>query len=268
MVDLNEVLEPGDLRDKLGNYGITTVEQLADVWNTTQKKYDSSIRVPQPDASIDEVSAYYKKIGVPDSSSGYQLAAEVADTPVGKVFDALRDIAHKEGIPGKTWDAMAQKAQEANQQVVKSQQDHFAAVKESFQQMAKEQLGTGYDQAVVKAQDIVAKIAGEDSEVQQVLDSVGLTHHPELLKLFSTVSEITEPTSTPETVGGSAMNKDPVSEAREIAHNMRQLALSDEYRVKNNPGHKLAMEKFMTMSEKLANLGYAGCTDPALSADS
>lgn len=105
--------EQASLRDWLKSAGIKDLDGLAKVARDNQRALRESgrIKVPGEGASAEEVSAYRKALGVPESAAGYEFAAPVGEDgqPIelnNGTLTRIAEFAHKHGLPKGPMEAL------------------------------------------------------------------------------------------------------------------------------------------------------------------
>lgn len=127
--------EQASLRDWLKANKVKDIESLARIGRDNQRALRESgrVKVPGEGASAEEVSAYRKALGVPDSAAGYEFAAPVGED--GKPIELndgtltrIAEFAHKHGLPKGPMEALvADYVQGELDDLAASQRDQDAA---------------------------------------------------------------------------------------------------------------------------------------------
>lgn len=117
--------------DKMRDYAqrFKSVEDVLSGAMKLREEISSRIKLPGKDAKPEEIAAFKKQIGAPDTPDGYEVKAPDGyslDGPVGLVVDMSRDLAHKNHIPAGAFqdfaDGMIKIDQEVQQKVTESVQ--------------------------------------------------------------------------------------------------------------------------------------------------
>lgn len=127
--------EQTSLRDWLKAAKIKDLEGLAKVARDNQRALRESgrIKVPGEGASAEEISAYRKALGVPESAAGYEFSAPVGEDgqPIelnNGTLTRIAEFAHKHGLPKGPMEALvADYVQGELDDLASSQRDQDAA---------------------------------------------------------------------------------------------------------------------------------------------
>lgn len=105
--------EQASLRDWLKSAGIKDMDGLAKVARDNQRALRESgrVKVPGEGASAEEITAYRKAIGVPESAAGYEFSAPVGEDgqPIelnGGTLTRIAEFAHKHSLPKGPMEAL------------------------------------------------------------------------------------------------------------------------------------------------------------------
>jgi hypothetical protein len=175
---------PPELKSEKSLERFKDVSEVAKSWIEAQKVISQKgVIVPGEKATPEEVAAFHKAIGRPDTPDGYQLKAP--ELPEGMTYDENRTkvfaaVAHKEGVSAKAlsalhgaWNDMARAEYDANVKAVQEIQGKTTA------EMKKE-WGKDFDANLAKADEAIERVFG--SEFKQMLKDTGLSNHPAVIK--------------------------------------------------------------------------------------
>lgn len=196
--------EPGDWRDAIKDpearklaEDSTDPEHLAKRALDMRKKLANAIVKPGKDAPEEEVAAYRKALGVPDSPDKYEWpdlpeGQEVTDE-VKASREAWAQRFHELNVPA---DTAKQLAEQINEDIAKAQQAQVEADKQFAEQQAealRSEWGADYDKNKTfanRAASTLAERAGvnlEDLRHIETKDGRFLMDRADMLKLFATV---------------------------------------------------------------------------------
>jgi hypothetical protein len=259
--ELSELIDNDDMRAKLEGWGITDVGKLAEEYVRNQKDWSTSVRVPSAQASKEDWSKYYEKIGRPESTEGYATPAE--SETARAILESIKGEAHNAGLTKAQWEAVAKAfdgAQSTMDQAQRSAADQWA-------QKAQEKWGEKLGEVVAKGRTVMDKLIQDDPSLKEVLDDSGLANHPSLIEYMARIADLTGPDTAPTSMDGARMGGSK-EEAVKLAQEAREIFASPEMRQKSHPGRQAAMHRFMTIEKSLQKMGYSGgTTDPALTVD-
>ena len=142
-----------------------------------QKSASGNVKIPGEESSPEERSAFYNKIGRPDTPEGY----EITDIPenVGmddETLNELRNDAFKAGVPKVAFETVLKNyLNRMSEQVVQSRVDG--------ERVLKEEVWKGdYDKNIEIAKRYVTEHCSD--EFKQVLEDTGLGNNPVFAKHF------------------------------------------------------------------------------------
>jgi hypothetical protein len=149
-----------------------------------QKQIVEGLKLPEENASEQELNDFYNKLGRPESADKYELPSDL-QVPEGYNLDEVsqnfKSIAHKNGIPQKQAAALFKDFIEVEKQnFIKSQEQ----VKLSFDKAVIEAFGNEYKNDLGSAKK-AAKALG----IADKLDSEGLSANPTVLKVLAKLGE-------------------------------------------------------------------------------
>jgi hypothetical protein len=184
---------PEDIREHKELVNVKDIQTLAknhvNVQALIAKKAEGMVKVPGENASEEEIAAYRKATGVPDSPEAYAYTVP-ADFPKDipfdqKRFDDFRAVAFKAGMNQVTFEAAVN--HEITRQIAEYNALNTAAenlAKQTTEQLKKEH-GTGYDAWLAKAKLAYSKIP----EMVEIAKLTGMGDHPVFLKLAGWIGE-------------------------------------------------------------------------------
>ncbi len=147
-------------------------------------KKANAFNIPTDKSTPEERAAFYKAMGVPESSDKYGLEAP-KDLPEGMAYNPeltkmFSDVAHKLGISTvqlkglhDAWNTAAiAEHKESMESAEKFRVDSIANMKKEW--------GPDYDTNLAKSDAIIVKVFGED--FQKMIKETGLANHPSIIK--------------------------------------------------------------------------------------
>lgn len=165
-----------------------SVEKLADGYISLEKdasrlRNEKGLVVPDENASDEDISAFHKAIGRPDTPEGYEIVKP--DLPEGIPYSEERmskfsEIAHKAGLSKSGFQAIVN----AYNEDVKDQFNAVAKDAKDFQDKStaemKKDWGPDFKNNLAQADAAIGRIFGE--EFKKVLVDTGLNNHPVVIK--------------------------------------------------------------------------------------
>jgi len=161
------------------------------------RKRESQVRVPSKDATNEEKTAYYKAIGVPETSEGYEFKLSEGEESTPEIEATNKQWSkrlHGLAIPTETANQLVQFLQEdfaaAEEEQVKAD---AAYVKESEASLKAEWKGDEYEKNKTFANKAFAEVANRAGINMEELSTIEtksgrfLMDDPRMLKLFSIV---------------------------------------------------------------------------------
>jgi len=235
-----------------------TPKDLAKAYQSLSQKLSSTARAPGDGASDEEWSAFYQKLGRPETPHGYEMPE---GEKAREVLDPLTKAAHAAGLTKKQWGQLHPVAQ---QQLVKdaaADREQVDKARAEWQEGAKRKYGDGLEEKLALAKRSLDTLTSENPDIQQVLSKTGLVDHPAILDMMiergNSMSDDSTPTSAVSDTGGET---DPMKIAQKLRSMMKDDAHTDP-RHKDAEAHK---EEYYRLLEELSNQGYAGVYDERL----
>ena len=146
-----------------------------------QKRIGDLLSPPSPDATPEELTEFYQKMGAPEDIEGYKQAAAEKGIEVGGDFDRLAQVALKRGV---SIDAMTDLLLEVN-----SMEEDSGVVNlkdaETALKVLRGEWGAAFDKNLGLAQKVVTTYGGTDLAV--ALGESGAGNNPAIIKAFATI---------------------------------------------------------------------------------
>lgn len=233
-------------------HGVTKYESMADFAKAKieldKKIGANTVVIPGENASEDVVNDFYKKLGRPEDKTKYQLADIENFTVEDSLKDSFKDVAFKAGLDPKranelytgVFSTLAQK-----EALAKSEKER--SLKESIDKANSALLAEWGAQNVDKnkqAANYALDKFGTD-DVKKLFNDVGLSEHPEIVKMFFKISRTMAEDRLP---SGPGKDTYTISDARNEMQQMRadwKGAFMDD----RHPGHADAVKRYAELSQ-------------------
>jgi hypothetical protein len=220
------------------------LKSMHDTKAALSQRTEGMVRIPGKDATPDEISAYHRAIGVPESPDKYQIQPPT-QLPEGVEFrpEALTqfaEFAHKAGIPNEVANQLiAFQAQVESAEVTRLKSEHDAAVQAQEKQLQQE-WGGQWEQ-----KNMLAKRAA---------DTVGLgADHPALANadIRKAMARVADLISEDKLSGHDKVSGvlSPGNEAKDILSNPDN-PLHKAYHDSTHPNNKHARSVYMQKMEE------------------
>lgn len=188
---------PGELKLDKTLADFKDVGALAKSYVETKKLVGDAVRIPKPDAKPEDVAAFYKKLGVPESPDKYEIALpklpEGAPAWHEPTVQAFRETAHKAGLtPAQVtqligWYATDQLSK--RDQMAAGTSTAAKAELAKAQAALEEEWGPkgspGYERNLGLARASVRHLFGNDPDLAAVFEAEG--NRPALVKGFAKI---------------------------------------------------------------------------------
>ena len=229
----------------------TVFKSLHDTKAALSQRTDGMVKLPTANSSPEEVAAYHRAIGVPETADAYEITPP-AQLPEGVDFapeslQGFKEFAVKHGIPPATANALiafqAQAEGEAISQIREAHQERVQAEQAQLQR----EWGMKYEQNLM-----LAKRAAETFGMKADHPAM---RNPDVLKAMAfAASKISESSLVSgEKLGGMLS---PGSEARDIMANPDN-PLYAAYHTSGHPNHEYAVSTYMLkMKEQVQRDGF------------
>ena len=192
-IDLTSLGDLGQA-ETLGKFsadGKIDVNKVVKSYIELEKMHGNSVKIPGEDASVEEIQAFRKRLGVPDDVTGYEVDLSNAQGVGKTTTEAFLKRAHELGMSkahvkevlgfvGKDMPAMIQALHQAET--------------EKTTNALKEEWGDDFEKNLLDAKrardEIAAGIKGGDSFVKLMNDRPELGNNPVMAKMFFEVSKV------------------------------------------------------------------------------
>jgi len=212
-----------------------------------------TVKIPGTNATDDERSAFYSKLGRPDQADGYTMPTEgmpedfeIDDLRLGK----MRDAAHAVGISEQQFAALLRAdANFASEQMLDYNNNQQLASDENVAKLRAD-FGDAFDQQIALAQRAV-RFSGGD-ELKTFLDQSGMGNSPAMVKAFAKIGLMI---SDDEVVGGGHGQpriNTPEGAKQKIAAKRADKEFNEAYFDDQHPGHQNAIREMNELQTQAA----------------
>lgn len=180
---------PDDLKKTVSRY--KTPEELAKAYKNIQSQMGKSAQIPGKDSSEEEWNSWYKRIGRPDSSDGYELSniERPANLPEDKdgAMQKFAESAHKDGLTKeqtrRAWTRNLEQASALVKAIGEARKNAVEAAETSL----RNELGTEYNPGVQLMKRVVNRFA--DKDAVKALDE-GLGNDSRLIRMLINIGKV------------------------------------------------------------------------------
>lgn len=163
-------------KDVVERCGWKTADDAVKSYREMEIMSSGKVKMPTDKSTPEEVTAFNKQLGCPDSPDGYAIpTVDGAEAFKNEgVEKALADIAHKSGVPKEAFEGIvAGYYEQMVEQLRTGMEDGEAALKQEF--------GDKYDENIKIAQRLCADCS---EEFQELMKTTGLGNNPVMIKEF------------------------------------------------------------------------------------
>lgn len=247
-----EDLLPEDFEDREKVIGqFKDVPSLVNSYRELRKNMDSSVRVPTPESSHEERSAFFQRLGAPESADGYEIEEGTEEWAT-----AAREAAHKAHLTKDQWATLTK----VQKDLVANQGQALEDRLENSLVESKSRYGQEYDQVVEKAKTAMEALSSQNETLSEALGQVDL-RDPSALELFSMVGDMMADGSAPSD-GGTESGES--NNDMDLAMRVRELMKMDAFSNRRAPEHEKVQVEYRQKLEQLVSRGYQGVFDPRL----
>jgi len=161
------------------------------------------VALPGDDATDEDISSFYAKLGRPDAPENYSL--QMPDGGDENLFEWFRGTAHANGLTDKQASEMFNAYQEMAEGRMTEMQDNLRAQGEQAIKDLKKEWGNAYDSQLNAGKKAVAALGYEEQELTAMEEKLGTA---DMLKLFAKIGDrmgedsFEDGNSTGDTFGG------------------------------------------------------------------
>lgn len=237
---------PADLREHKSVTKFKDPGELAKSYVNLEKMLGTRTEVPAEDAPKEQWDAWFKKIGVPDTSDGYDPPA----VPEGIALDenilkATREKFRELGVPKaqakKLMDWYIVKEIERTNTILQER----AEQKEQGMAALEKRWGAAAPRQIALCQRVVAELGGES--VKKVLDETGAGNDPAVVEFLAKVGSMMEEDKLIMPVQVGVSKEQAIAEINKIRaeHGKAKGALRD----KSNPQHASLVKRLSDLHQ-------------------
>jgi len=197
-----------------------------------------AVKMPGKDATPEEVSAFYAKLGRPASPEAYALSDTYKESAV---LQAMRPVAHSAGLTPKQWETL----QEGLSRIEGEQAKSVAASRDATIEELQGEYGAAFDNNIALAQRLIRTYGGE--ETWEKLSTAPIGNDPGFLRMMVQVAKaMAEEELIDSGMAEPGMNKD------DLLREIDTLTSSRAYLKDSDPGHEAAVAR----ASKLFQMAY------------
>jgi len=229
------------------------VPSLAKSYKELQKSLGSSVRVPAPEASNEERSAFFQRLGTPESADEYEDLEGA-----GEWAKKAKAAAHKAHLTRDQWKTLgaiqvaeAVEEEQARDQALLASRDD-----------AQSKYGDQYEATVEKAKKALTALSEKNENLAPSLDGVDLRDIG-ALELFSMVGDMMADGTSPVDGGTSETVSDSGSDI-ELAMRIRELMKMPSFQNRRDPENEKVQYEYREKLTELKSRGYDSVFDPRL----
>ena len=181
--------------DRLARFDDNDFSPVVKSYFDLESSMGSSVNIPGEDATPEQKSAFYGKIGCPEDSKGYELPKlEEGEAYNEELMGSLTQAAFDEGVSKQQFSALAEKylEMEAAGKVAKQEADdtEYERHKEEGDRILHQLMGANYDKNIELSKRAYTEYASPD--LRAILDQdkySSLKNEPEFIKMWVKVAE-------------------------------------------------------------------------------
>ena len=163
-----------------------SVGSLAKGYAELDKSASGKTKIPTDDSTPEEVSAFYRKTGRPDTAEGYTLPTLAEGQEMDKnIFAGWAAVAHESGMSDAQFSGLAKKYVELEAQQREVEVVEFNRYREEADRKLHEDYGADYDKNIELSKRAYTEYANDD--LKALLDTdkfVGLRNEPSFIDMM------------------------------------------------------------------------------------
>lgn len=218
---LPEMLGDDYFNDKAKQEPTKLFEQVKDLKTLTKnyvnsqransKKMEGMVRIPTETSSPEEITAWRKGVGVPNSEEGYELP--IPDDELDKpgftiIANEVRKAALEAGVPSKALQGIWSKVVTAISKQTKDLEDKGLALIKADEDTLRAEMKEKYDSFIRDTDAVLTKIK-TGPEVAKLLDTFQIRNHPVIRKMLAEIAPLI---LEGHTVGGTGGEPKPTAD--------------------------------------------------------
>jgi len=169
--------------------------ELAKGYASLFQKMGTSVQIPNEDTPADEISAFYNKLGRPDTKDGYEIERP-EKLPEGMNYDekfemTMRGIAHEAGITQPQMKTLVKAFNEYQIATFGEYTNELNRTREEGERALKEKWADNYDANLQVAQRALKELVpGEDGEAfVKLIEDSKLGNNPVFVRAFHEIGK-------------------------------------------------------------------------------
>ncbi len=224
------------------------VESLSKSYQELQSRMGNSVRIPQEGSTAEEVRAFYQKMGMPESPSGYKVPEGYEDS-----FKDFQEIAHNANLTQQQFQSMAQMQEKMAEDQHKSLEESRLRIQSKW--------GDNYELSNEVASGAIEALRSNSEVLAKTLSDVDLRDEG-AHELFTAIGELLMDGRSPNQgqEGGGNMAEDDHDTAIRVREIMKSKAFTDI----RDPEHEKLKAEYYAKFSSLIEKGYNGVSDPRL----
>lgn len=228
------------------------VPSLVNSYREIRKNMDSSVRVPTPESSQEERSAFFQRLGTPESIDGYEVEEGTEEWAT-----SAREAAHKAHLTKDQWKTLTA----AQKEVIANQESQWEEKLTASQEESQSQYGDAYQGRVERARTALETLTSKNEKLSDTLGQVDL-RDSNALELFSMVGDMMADGTAP--VDGGTQETQEHGDDVSLAMDIRALMKNGAFQNRRAPEHEKIQHEYRQKLQELINRGYQSVFDPRL----
>jgi hypothetical protein len=175
-----------EMKELVEKHNYKSADDMAKALHSLESKIGSAVQIPGKDASDEEIDAFFKRLGRPESAQGYDLPEPELPDGYGqdKEFsDAFRKMAYDSGLSSyqarALWDWYNSRTvsmfTQKRQNDIKSIASALDALRENW--------GENFDNELALTKNLVAKEG--DDELRKLFNVTGIGNNPAMIRFVN-----------------------------------------------------------------------------------
>lgn len=230
-------------------------EDLESAYNSLNKKFSSTLRVPDSGATPDEWEKFWGKMGRPETPHGYSMPENEQQR---KVLDPMSKVAHEAGLTKSQWDALSQVAKDQLVRDSEAENAQIEKMREEWQNSAKLRYGETLDEKLAQAKRTLDGLVEANPDISSVLSKTGLVDHPAILEMMIQTGETMADDKSPD----QAVSTPSGDNIDALVNEGMKLMSKGSPLDPRHEDYRTDFKRYMEIQEILMNAGYQGLTDP------
>lgn len=166
--------------------------------------------IPGEGATTEEIAAWRRNVGVPESVDGYKLPeipVELQESVALQDLEAVRAIAHKAGIPASGFEPFVRDYLELNKQAVAAQKQHREEQRVAVETQLRQEWGDDFPAKFANIDGLVNAADEKFPGVAEAILTSGVLYNPNFVKWLDSTAKVFRPDTILNK--GQTMQSDP-----------------------------------------------------------